>query len=132
MNKIIITGRLGGDPELKTSGNGTEYTNFSLAVDRRKNKDEEKKTDWFRCVAFGKMAAFITTYFKKGDGMEVSGRMENDAYKDKETDKLVDAWKCVIENVEFPKGKGAKADDKPAANQAPEGFTPVSDDEVPF
>lgn len=132
MNKIVISGRLGRDPELKTGGNGTEYVNFSLAVDRRKNKDEEKKTDWFRCVAFGKMAAFITTYFKKGDGMEISGRMENDAYKDKETDKPVDAWKCVIESVEFPKGKGAQAEDKPAANPAPEGFTQLSGDEIPF
>lgn len=132
MNKIIISGRLGRDPELKTAGNGTEYTNFSLAVDRRRNKDEEKKTDWFRCVAFGKLAVFITTYFKKGDGMELSGRMENDAYKDKDTDKLVDAWKMVVENAEFPKGKGAQADDKPAANQATEGFIQVSEGEIPF
>lgn len=133
MNKIFITGRLGKDPELKTGGNGTEYTNFSLAVDRRKSKDEERKTDWFRCVAFGKMAAFITTYFHKGDGMEIIGRMENDAYKDKETDKLIDSWKCTVENVEFPKGKTAQADDKTAANQAPEGYEPILDaDSVPF
>jgi len=129
MNKIVISGRLGKDPELKTGANGTEYVNFSLAVDRRKVKDEEKKTDWFRCVAFGKIAAFITTYFKKGDGMEISGRMENDAYKDKETDKLIDSWKCVIETVEFPKSKGTQAEDKPAA-KAPEGF--LSGDDIPF
>ena len=132
MNIVIISGRLGKDPELKTGANGTEYTNFSLAVDRRKNKDEEKKTDWFRCVAFGKMAAFIAKYFHKGDGMEVGGRMENEPYKLKDTDKTVDGWKLVVERVEFPKGKSGQADDKNAANQAPEGFTPVTEDEIPF
>lgn len=132
MNKIIVTGRLGRDPELKTGANGTEYTNFSLAVDRRKNKDEEKKTDWFRCVAFGKMAAFIAKYFHKGDGMELCGRMENEPYKLKDTDKTVDGWKLVVELVDFPKGKSGQADDNNAANQAPEGFTQVSEDEIPF
>lgn len=132
MNKIVVSGRLGRDPELKTGGNGTEYVNFSLAVDRRKNKDEEKKTDWFRCVAFGKMAAFIAKYFHKGDGMEVSGRMENEPYKPKDTDKTVDGWKLVIEGCEFPKGKSGQADDKSPANPALEGFTPVSEDEIPF
>lgn len=132
MNKIIITGRLGRDPELKTAGNGTEYVNFSVAVDRRKNKDEEKKTDWFRCVAFGKMAAFISTYFKKGDGIEITGRMENDPYKLKDTDKTVDGWKLTVEGCEFPKGKTTQAEDKNAANRTPEGFEPVSGDDIPF
>ena len=132
MNKIIITGRLGKDPELKTGSSGAEYTNFSLAVDRRREKDGERKTDWFRCVAFGKMAVFITTYFHKGDGMELSGRMENDVYKDKDSDKLVDSWKLVIENVEFPKGKNAQAEDKTPANRPPEGFQEMSADDCPF
>lgn len=132
MNKIVISGRLGRDPELKTAGNGTEYVNFSVAVDRRKNKDEEKKTDWFRCVAFGKMAAFISTYFKKGDGIEISGRMENEPYTPKDSDKAVDAWKLTVEGCEFPKGKSAQADTKPAANRPPEGFEPLSEDEIPF
>lgn len=132
MNKIIITGRLGRDPELKTAGNGTEYLNFSVAVDRRKNKDEEKKTDWFRCVAFGKMAAFINAYFHKGDGMEISGRMENEPYKPQGSDKNVDAWKLVIESVEFPKGKTTQGEEKSPANRTPEGFEPVSGDDIPF
>ncbi len=133
MNKIIITGRLGADPELKTSGSGTEYTNFSVAVDRRKEKDKERKTDWFYCAAFGKLAVFITTYFKKGDGIELSGRMENDRYKDKDGNNR-DSWKLMIENAEFTKGgskAGNDATDQPATAPV-EGFAPVNEDEIPF
>ena len=133
MNKIIITGRLGADPELKTSGSGNEYTNFSVAVDRRKEKDKERKTDWFYCAAFGKLAVFITTHFKKGDGIELSGRMENDRYKDKDGNNR-DRWKLMIENAEFAKGgskAGNDATDQPATAPV-EGFTPVNEDEIPF
>lgn len=129
MNSITITGRLGRDPELKTGGNGVEYCTLSVAVDRRRAKEgEEKKADWFRCVAFGKTAAFVDKYFKKGDGIEIMGRMENSPYKDKDSDKTRDSWQLVIELVEFPKGKGGTAQ-----NSAPvEGFSPINEADIPF
>ena len=132
MNVIIISGRIGKDPELKTGANGTEYTSFSVAVDRRKKQDEEKKTDWFRCKAFGQTAVFIEKYFKKGDGIEIVGRMENNQYKDKETDKTINSWEVPVDRVYFPKGRNTQAEDKNAATGQIEGFTPVSDEEVPF
>ena len=132
MNRSVITGRLGRDPELKTGGSGTEYCQFSVAVDRRKaDKDQEKKTDWFRCVAFGKTAAFIEKYFKKGDGIEIQGRMENDPYKDKDTGKNCDSWQLMVELVEFP--KGGKSGDGSGSSSAPvEGFTQINEDDIPF
>lgn len=133
MNKTIITGRLGRDPELKTGQTGAEYCTFSVAVDRRKtDKDEEKKTDWFRCVAFGKTAVFVDKYFKKGDGVEIIGRMENSPYKDKDSDKIRDSWQLLVELIEFPKGKtgGSSA---PAQAAAPvEGFSPLNEEDIPF
>lgn len=133
MNKTIITGRLGRDPELKTGQTGAEYCTFSVAVDRRKtDKDEEKKTDWFRCVAFGKTAVFVDKYFKKGDGIEIIGRMENSPYKDKDSDKVRDSWQLLVELIEFPKGKtgGSSA---PAQSTAPvEGFSPINEEDIPF
>lgn len=131
MNTILITGRLGKDPDLKTAQNGTEYTNISVAVDRRKKQDEERKTDWFRCTAFGKTAVFITTYLRKGDNIIISGSMENDPYKDKETDKLRDSWQIKIQRAESPKASKTQEDN--ATSAAPtEGYEPLSDDDVPF
>lgn len=131
MNCILISGRLGQNPELKTGANGTEYTTISVAVDRRKEKDKERVTDWFYCTAFGKMAVFVTTYFHKGDGIELRGRMENSPFEDKEGHKR-DSWKIMIEHAEFPKGKNTQAEEKSPANQTIEGFTPVSEDDIPF
>ena len=133
MNKIIITGRLGQKPELKTSGTGNEYTTISVAVDRRKEKDKDRVTDWFYCTAFREKAVFITTYFNKGDGIEIFGRMENDLYKDKDGNNR-DSWKVMIENAEFPKGgskSGNNATETPAAAPV-EGYTPLNEDDVPF
>lgn len=133
MNKIMITGRLGADPELKTGKTGNEYTIFSVAVDRRKEKDKDKVTDWFYCSAFGKLAVFITTYFHKGDGIEICGRMENDRYKDRDGNNR-DSWKLMIENAEFAKGgskSGNNATETPAAAPV-EGYTPLNEDEIPF
>ena len=133
MNKCIITGRLGRDPELKTGQTGSEYCQFSVAVDRRKTKDnEEKKTDWFRCVAFGKTAVFIDKYYHKGDGIELEGRMENSPYKDKDTDKTRDSWQLMVERVEFPKGKSGDGSQSQSSSAPVEGFEPINEDELPF
>ena len=133
MNKTIISGRLGRDPELQTGASGAEYCTFSVAVDRRKGKDdEEKKTDWFRCVAFNKTAVFIHTYFKKGDGIEIIGRMENSPYKDKETDKTRDSWQLVTEVVEFPKGGGKSGTAQASAPAPVEGFSQIREEDILF
>lgn len=133
MNHITITGRLGKDPELKTSGTGSEYCQFSVAVDRRKTKeDQEKQTDWFRCVAFGKTAVFIDKYFKKGKGIELEGRMENSPYKDEDTDKNRDSWQFIVERVEFPKGKGGEGSQSPEGAAPVEGFQSIEPDDLPF
>lgn len=108
MNKIILAGRLTRPAELKVGNSGTEYCKFTIAVDRGRTKDNEKKTDFFDCTAFGKTGAFVEKYFSKGDGIELIGRMESDKYTDKEN-KTRTTWGVSVEEVYFPLGKG-KAD----------------------
>lgn len=111
MNSIIITGRITHDIELKTSAAGTEYANFSVAVDRRrKDKDGNKQTDFFKVSVFGKTAVFCSTYMHRGDGVNVQGRMESDKYTDKDGVDRV-GWTLMAENVEFPHGKGKGTSD---------------------
>ena len=147
MNNITITGRLGRNPELKTAQNGTEYTNFVVAVDRRPEKDGTKKTDWFNCTSFNKQAAMICTYFKKGDGIEIRGRMQDDPFSPKDApDKKVHSWSLMVEEVDFPKGSKkdeAKTDTPtvvaaqtvpaaPAASQTAIDLTQADPDDIPF
>ena len=103
MNKIIISGRLTKDIELKTTGSGTEVVNFTLAVDRRVKKGAERQCDFIDCTAFGKTAAFIAAYFKKGSGVTIDGRMESRKWVDSDGKNRV-SWGVTVDNVEFPVG----------------------------
>lgn len=129
MNSIIITGRITHDIELKTSAAGTEYTNFSVAVDRRrKDKDGNTQTDFFKVSVFGKTAAFVNQYFHKGDGINVQGRMESDKYTDKDGVARI-GWTLMAENVEFPLSKGKASSDGAASE--PTALT-GNDRDLPF
>lgn len=72
MNRIFISGRLGGTPELKMMQNNRTYTSFSVAVYNGKDRDPI----WVPVVAFQKVAEFICQYFSKGDPIEVIGRLK--------------------------------------------------------
>ncbi len=132
MNNCILSGRLCADPELRTLNTGTEVCQFTLAVDRRfKDAQGQKQTDFIYCKAWSKTAVFITTYFRKGDGLTLGGRIETRRYEDKNGDTRT-AFEVVAENVEFPLGK--KDDNRSAAHAAHTGTPTVvpDDDELPF
>lgn len=102
MNNIVLAGRLTQEPELKTTNTGTEVTSFSLAVGRDyARQGEERQTDFINCVAWRKTAAFICTYFHKGDGIVLNGRLEGRRYVDKDGNNRT-AYEVVVERVEFP------------------------------
>ena len=132
MNKIIITGRLVRDPEMKTLSNGTEKCRFTVAVDRRVKKDQPKKADFFDCDAWGATGAFVSKWFKKGTAITVTGRMES-SQSEKDNVKRT-YWALNVDDVEFP----MKGGDKPAAAEpAPEvdaasGMEKVDTAELPF
>ena len=130
MNNISIMGRLTRDPELTASQSGIELCKYSVAVDRQKDKNGNRKTDFFNCVAFGQGGAFVNKYFRKGDGIIVHGRMESN--KSEKDGKIY--WTLVAEKHDFPIGRTvaqAGRDDSAPAEQ-PGGFTPVETEELPF
>lgn len=85
INTVVLMGRLVSDPELKITNTGKEVTSFRIAVDRSYVKqDEERKADFFDVVAWGKTAAFVCQYFKKGNLIAVDGRLESRTYQAKD------------------------------------------------
>lgn len=83
-NKVIMLGRVTQDLELKTTPSGVSVLSFSIAVDRRfQNKGEEKKADFFNCVAWRQEAEFIARYWTKGRPILVEGELQNRSYVDK-------------------------------------------------
>lgn len=118
MNKIIIAGRLTRDPELRTTDSGTEVCNFTVAVDRRFGKKEDRQADFIDCTAWSKSGVFVRTYFHKGDGITIEGRMESRKWVDNDGNNRI-SWGVTVDNVEFPLGKG---------NNAPEVKMPEFED----
>ena len=79
MNKVIIMGRLGGDPET-----GENYTRLSVATSKKwtdKNGQKQEDTQWHRVVFFGKTAEVIATHFSKGDGILMEGSLKYGSYE---------------------------------------------------
>lgn len=132
MNHITITGRLVRDPEMKTLSNGTEKCQFTVAVDRRRRKDQPSKADFFTCDAWSGTAAFVNNWFKKGSPITLSGRMESSTSEKDGVKRTF--WAINVEEVEFQKGRSEAALD---AAEAPEkdaetGMEKVDTDELPF
>ena len=104
MNKVILKGRLTASPELKQTVNNVAVTDFSVAVNRRFNKE---KTDFINCQAWRTTAEFINKYFTKGQEILVIGELHIEKWeKDGETRYTT---RVVVDEVEFC---GSKADNK--------------------
>ena len=82
-NKVILLGRITKDLELKTTPSGVSVLSFSIAVDRRyQTKGEEKKSDFFNCVAWRNEAEFISRFWTKGRPILIEGELQNRSYVD--------------------------------------------------
>ena len=128
MNKWIALGRLCGDPEVTSTVSGTTIAKFSLAVDRKYKTDNGPTADFFPCTAFGKTAAFVQKYFKKGDGIVVEGRFESDTYDAKDGTKRT-KWGVSVDNIEFPQGGKGKSEQ---TNSDAANFQDINPTDIPF
>ena len=97
MNIVTITGRLGGDIELRQTQQGVSVATFTLAVNRPRTKDT---TDWINCVAWRQNAEFLSRYAHKGDMVAVVGMLTVRKYEDKDGNKRV-AYEVLCDRVEL-------------------------------
>ena len=141
MNKIVLVGRLTRDPELRSTTAGFSTASFTVAVNRNfKNANGEYEADFPNCIAFGKTAEFVEKYFKKGDAIGITGRLQTGSYTNKNGDKVY-TTDVVIDTVEFVSGGKSTAVDntKSSAKVAPNSkkreepeYEESDDDEYPF
>jgi single-strand DNA-binding protein len=90
VNKVILVGRLGRDPETRYTGGGQAVANFSVATDetyKDRNGERQKRTEWHRITAWGKLAEICQQYLKKGTMVYVEGRIQSREWQDKEGQK---------------------------------------------
>jgi single-strand DNA-binding protein len=88
VNKVILVGRLGKDPEIRSIPSGTSVAKFSIATDDRytdKNGEKQERTEWHNIVAWGKLAEICGQYLRKGKLVYIEGSIRTDSWDDKET-----------------------------------------------
>ena len=83
MNKIIVIGNLGRDPEMRYTPNGQMVTNFSVASNRRYTAggEQREETEWFNCSAWGRLAETCNSYLTKGQQVYVEGQLRSRSYQ---------------------------------------------------
>ncbi len=137
INKAILVGRLGADPEVRYTPDGMMVTNFRIATDEQwKDKSGEKvqKTEWHRIVTFGKLAEICGRYLVKGYLVYLEGLMQTRNWEDKEGNKR-STTEIVASNMQMLDSKGprsaeASQDEPPPSHPGADG--PLPEDDVPF
>ena len=113
INRVVITGRLSRDPELRKTQSGLSVCSFQLAVDRPKLKgQDEAVTDWISCQAWRQAADYICNYAKKGALLEVDGRLQTHSY-DNASGQKVHVTEVVCERVEIQRQASMHGSGKP-------------------
>jgi single-strand DNA-binding protein len=87
LNKVMLIGNLGADPEVRAVGSGTRVANFNVATSRSwtgRDGQQQEKTEWHRIVAWDKLAEIAERFLKKGERVYVEGEIEYRSYEDKE------------------------------------------------
>jgi single-strand DNA-binding protein len=108
VNKVILVGRLGRDPETRFTGGGQAVANFSVATDetyKDKNGERQKRTEWHKIVVWGKQAEIAQQYLKKGSLVFIEGRIQSREWQDKEGQKRT-SFEIVASNFRMLGGRG--------------------------
>lgn len=138
VNKVILVGRLGTDPEVKAIGPGTNVARFSVATTENWVKDGQKqeRTEWHRVVVWGKLAELCGKYLAKGRQVYLEGKLQTRSWEDQSGQKKY-STEVVASTVQFlgsaqqERNTGSQIDESVAQDFGPEpSFDPS--EEIPF
>ena len=136
MNSIILTGNITKDPELRKTSGGTSVVSATVAVNRTfKDKDGNKQVDYIDFVAWDKKAEYLSSFCRKGDRLELKGRLVSRKYEDRDGNQRT-AWEVIVEDItSFNTSKEPREEAKKQPSTPQEiyddGIDVVSDD-LPF
>ncbi len=140
VNKVILIGNVGKDPEVKHLENGTTLAKFSLATTEVYKKDNEKRstTEWHNIVAFRNLGDIVKNYVKKGDALYIEGKIQTRSWEDKDGNRKY-ITEILCNNIQML--GGGKSDDsaaysEPEASQTSKAESsntvPDEGDDLPF
>ena len=135
INKVILLGNLGADPELRTTAGGDAVATISIATsDSWKDKntgEEQQKTEWHRVVFFRRMAEVVGQYLKKGSSVYIEGQLQTNSYEDKTTGEKKFSTQIVARDMQMLGSRNNSETQSNSSEEASMDQTPM-DDEIPF
>lgn len=148
VNKVILVGNVGKDPEIKVASNGNAIATFSLATtDRAKDQTGNwtDRTEWHNLVAFQRTAEIVRDYVKKGSKLYIEGKIQTRSWDDKETQQKRYKTEVLVNDLVLLSGRGdgessgsytrsGSSFDQRQPAQADEVVqgTEITDDDIPF
>ncbi len=153
VNKVILLGNVGKDPEIRSTAGGTVVATFSIATtDRQKDPQGnwQDKTEWHNLVAFQRTAEIVRDYVKKGHKLYVEGKLTTRSWDDKESGQKKYKTEIIVNDLSLLSGRGdegggspggysqnrsintASFDQRPAGGDDYAHSTEITDDDIPF
>lgn len=148
VNKVILLGNVGKDPEIRSTGGGTMVANFSLATSDRFQDAQgnwQDRTEWHNLVAFKRTAEIVRDYVKKGSKLYVEGKIQTRSWDDKETGAKKYRTEIIVNDLSLlsgrddggsysrPSNASSNMDQsQPAAKDEYSQAAEISDDDIPF
>ena len=147
VNKVILVGRLGRDPESRYTASGQQVCNFSLATDeafKDRSGERQKRTEWHRIVMWGRLAEIAQQYLKRGSLVYLEGRIQTRQWDDKAgnkrttTEVIANTMKMLGSKGEGGGGGGAAGHEPPEPSmggemdESQQGGPQISDEDIPF
>ena len=153
VNKVILVGNLGKDPEMKYTPQGTAVAKFSVATgDRYKDKvgNWQDRTEWHNVTAWGRTAEIATEYLKKGRQVYIEGSLRTHSWDDKQTGQKKYMTEVVVNELVLLGGRGESGGDSAGSSRGssssssnnnfdqrtpehePAGAGPITDEDIPF
>ena len=148
VNKVILLGNVGKDPEMKVAASGTAIASFSMATSERfkdKSGEWQDRTEWHALTAFGKVAEIIRDYVKKGSKLYVEGSLRTSSWEDKQSGQKRYKTEIIVNDISLLSGRGDDSsgggyshsggnsyDQRPSSSDDLAQSAEITDDDIPF
>jgi single-strand DNA-binding protein len=151
VNKVILLGNVGKDPEIRSTGGGTMVANFTLATSDRFQDAQgnwQERTEWHNLVAFKRTAEIVRDYVKKGSKLYIEGKIQTRSWDDKESGQKKYRTEIIVNDMSLLSGReeggttsggysrqssgSSNYDQRPAPTHDDVAQTEISDDDIPF
>lgn len=135
LNKVLIIGRLGADPELRYTAAGTPVTTFRVAASRQwrdPNGNLHDETEWFNVVAWNRLAEICHQYLSRGARVYIEGRLQTRTWEDAQTGQSRSRVEVVAQDMILLEQRRSRTDDSPSRPPRREPPPDIGDDDIPF